>query len=68
MHSDAQLGQYIPLHYHYQMLLDEARMRGFAQAIAYNVLEGARVLELDGNGQNSTLERLKCSLESISCR
>ena len=48
MHSDAQLGQYIPLHYHYQMLLDEARMRGFAQAIAYNVLEGARVLELGG--------------------
>lgn len=27
------LGQFIPLHYHYQMLLDEPRMLGFRSAI-----------------------------------
>ncbi|MDA7951265.1 MAG: methyltransferase domain-containing protein [Pirellulaceae bacterium] len=46
--SDLQLGQYIPLHYHYAMLLDEHRMSSFQQAIQQVVRPGARVLELGG--------------------
>lgn len=42
------LGQYIPLHYHYQMLLDEARMTGFKKAISYLVRDGGTVAELGG--------------------
>ena len=41
-----ELGQFIPLHYHYNMLLDTARMQGFQQAIMRVVPEGAKVLEL----------------------
>ncbi|HSB97806.1 MAG TPA: methyltransferase domain-containing protein [Spongiibacteraceae bacterium] len=50
MHSseDAQLGQFIPLHYHHNMLLDEARMQGFRAALDYAVQPGAKVLELGG--------------------
>jgi predicted RNA methylase len=46
--DDRHLGQYIPLHYHYQMLLDRARVDGFAQALDACVPEGSRVLELGG--------------------
>lgn len=42
------LGQFIPLHYHHNMLLDERRMRGFKDAIEHSVAEGAKVLELGG--------------------
>lgn len=45
---DTLLGQFIPIHYHYQMLTDESRMNGFEAAIAHAVPEGARVLELGG--------------------
>ncbi len=48
MPPETLLGQYIPLHYHYQMLLDEARMRGFTDAIAYSVPVDGRVLDLGG--------------------
>ena len=41
-------GQYIPLHYHFQMLLDRARVRGFREALARRVPQGGRVLELGG--------------------
>ena len=42
------LGQFIPLHYHHNMLMDENRMNAFKAAIAYAVFPGARVLELGG--------------------
>jgi predicted RNA methylase len=42
------LGQFIPLHYHFNMLLDEARMAPFREAIEQVVPAGAKVLELGG--------------------
>lgn len=49
-----QLGQYIPLHYHFNMLADDARMGGFRDAIAAVVPLGGRVLELgSGTGVQS---------------
>ncbi len=45
---ELQLGQYIPMHYHYQMLQDEARMLGFKGAIRSAVPLSGRVLELGG--------------------
>ena len=44
--SAVQLGRFIPQHYHYQMLLDEARMTGFRSALDLVVPTGGRVLEL----------------------
>lgn len=42
------LGQFIPLHYHHNMLMDERRMQGFKAAIETAVFPGAKVLELGG--------------------
>lgn len=42
------LGQFIPLHYHHNMLLDTNRMSNFKAAIDAVVFKGARVLELGG--------------------
>jgi predicted RNA methylase len=42
------LGQFIPLHYHHNMLMDENRMGSFKAAIDHTVFEGAKVLELGG--------------------
>lgn len=42
------LGQFIPVHYHHNMLMDDNRMRGFKRAIDYAVFPGAKVLELGG--------------------
>jgi type I protein arginine methyltransferase len=42
------LGQFIPLHYHYNMLTDEARMAGFKEALEHLVPRGGKVLELGG--------------------
>lgn len=42
------LGQFIPLHYHHNMLKDENRMSNFKAAIGHVVFEGAKVLELGG--------------------
>ncbi|HJV85103.1 MAG TPA: methyltransferase domain-containing protein [Noviherbaspirillum sp.] len=42
------LGQFIPLHYHHNMLMDSRRMQGFKAAIAHAVFPGAKVLELGG--------------------
>ncbi|MRW84738.1 methyltransferase domain-containing protein [Pseudoduganella sp. FT26W] len=42
------LGQFIPVHYHHNMLMDQNRMHGFKSAIAYGVKPGAKVLELGG--------------------
>lgn len=44
--DDAMLGQFIPIHYHYQMLDQEARIGGFEQAIPRVVKPGMKVLEL----------------------
>lgn len=44
----SQLGQYIPLHYHYQMLLDNSRIDGFKAAIQQVVPKDGVVLELGG--------------------
>ncbi len=46
--DDALLGQYIPLHYHGQMLADERRMAPFHEAIAKLVPLGSHVVELGG--------------------
>lgn len=43
-----ELGQFIPLHYHHNMLNDTIRMRGFKEAIDLVVKPGAKVLELGG--------------------
>lgn len=43
-----ELGQFIPLHYHYHMLRDRARMTGFRRAIEACVRPGAKVLEFGG--------------------
>jgi predicted RNA methylase len=46
--GDRELGQFIPLHYHFNMLDDDARTGAFEEAIARTVRPGARVLELGG--------------------
>ncbi len=43
-----ELGQFIPLHYHYNMLNEKARIQGFKQAISATVKPGMKVLELGG--------------------
>lgn len=42
------LGQFIPLQYHHNMLMDSNRMRPFKAAIDHVVKPGAKVLELGG--------------------
>jgi protein arginine N-methyltransferase 1 len=42
------LGQFIPVHYHHNMLMDQQRMHGFKAAIDQVVFPGAKVLELGG--------------------
>ncbi len=42
------LGQFIPVHYHHNMLMDRNRMQNFKAAIDYAVFPGAKVLELGG--------------------
>ncbi|MBS0424934.1 MAG: methyltransferase domain-containing protein [Proteobacteria bacterium] len=43
-----ELGQFIPLHYHHNMLNDDARMNSFKEAIDLVVKPGVKVLELGG--------------------
>lgn len=42
------LGQFIPVHYHHNMLMDDNRMKNFKAAISHAVRPGAKVLELGG--------------------
>lgn len=42
------IGQFIPLHYHHNMLMDEQRMSSFETAIDRVVSPGAKVLDLGG--------------------
>jgi predicted RNA methylase len=46
--TDHELGQFIPPHYHFNMLDDVARTGAFEEAIARTVRPGARVVELGG--------------------
>lgn len=56
------LGQFIPLHYHHNMLTDKNRMDNFKEAIDFTVFEGAKVLELGGGtGVLSCLAAAKAS-------
>lgn len=48
LHDGLELGQFIPLHYHYNMLNDSARVASFRAAIEHVVRPGTRVLELGG--------------------
>ncbi len=48
MSSPEVLGQFIPLHYHYDMLRDNYRMTSFQQAIAATVKAGMTVVDLGG--------------------
>ncbi len=60
--EDHYLGQFIPLHYHHNMLMDANRMSAFKAAIDYAVFEGAKVLELGGGtGVLSCLAASKAS-------
>ena len=66
LHEDAAenhyLGQFIPLHYHHNMLIDENRMLNFKAAIEHIVFEGAKVMELGGGtGVLSCLAAAKAS-------
>jgi predicted RNA methylase len=42
------LGQFIPVHYHHNMLMDQNRMHSFKSAIYHAVKPGMKVLELGG--------------------
>ena len=46
--EENQLGQYIPIHYHYNMLQDHVRVNMFKSAIEANVRPGMHVVELGG--------------------
>jgi type I protein arginine methyltransferase len=46
--NSAVLGQFIPLHYHFNMMRDSPRVLGFKEALEKLVPEGGRVLELGG--------------------
>ena len=46
--SELELGQFIPLQYHFSMLDDVRRTGAFEEAIGHVVAPGARVLELGG--------------------
>ncbi len=46
--TERELGQFIPLHYHYVMLQDTLRVSGFQAAIQARVGVGTRVVELGG--------------------
>ncbi len=48
MTEESQLGQFIPLHYHFLMLQSAPRMQAFKQAITAVVKPGAKVVELGG--------------------
>ena len=47
-HPDYELGRFIPLQYHFNMLDDAGRTGAFEEAVARAVVRGARVLELGG--------------------
>lgn len=60
--ADNLLGQFIPLHYHFQMLEDKTRMDGFKAAIDFLVPDGGKVVDLGaGTGVLSFMAAQKAS-------
>jgi predicted RNA methylase len=49
LNDTKEVGQFIPLHYHFQMLYDQARIAGFRSAINHVVKPGNTVIDL-GSG------------------
>jgi len=60
------LGQYIPLHYHYNMLQDEERVGAFRGAIAMTVNSGMKVVEL-GGGTGILSYLAACQGAEVTC-
>ena len=56
--DELELGQFIPLAYHHAMLLDQARVAAFEEAITKLVRPGATVVELGGG--TGILSHLLC--------
>jgi predicted RNA methylase len=61
--EDHYLGQFIPLHYHHNLLMDANRMGAFKKAIEYAVFKDAKVLELGGG-----TGVLSCLAASKACK
>lgn len=58
--AERELGQFIPLHYHYVMLQDTLRVSGFQAAIKSRVRVGMRVVELGGGTGILSFLAAKC--------
>ncbi|GAB5402477.1 MAG: hypothetical protein Aurels2KO_07080 [Aureliella sp.] len=58
--TERELGQFIPLHYHYVMLQDTLRVSGFQAAIQARVRVGMRVVELGGGTGILSFLAAKC--------
>lgn len=56
VNDERELGQFIPMHYHYQMLADNERVQAFAAAIRSQIRPGQHVVDLgSGTGLMSFL-------------
>ncbi len=66
-HDSRYLGQYIPPHYHFNMLRDSPRMHGFKRAIEILVKPGARVLELGGGTGILSFFAAKAGASKVWC-
>ncbi len=65
--DDSVLGQFIPIHYHYQMLNQEARVGGFEAAIAEVVKPGMKVLELGGGSGVLSFFAARAGASKVYC-
>jgi len=65
--DDAMLGQFIPIHYHYQMLDQEPRIGGFEQAIAAIVKPGMKVLELGAGTGVLSFFAARAGASKVTC-
>ena len=64
--DEKQLGQYIPIHYHYNMLQDELRVSMFKSAIEAYVRPGMHVVELGGGTGILSSFAARCGAQ-VSC-
>ena len=65
--DDATLGQFIPIHYHYQMLDQEPRIAGFEKAIATVVKPGMKVLELGAGTGVLSFFAARAGASKVTC-
>ncbi len=65
--DDSVLGQFIPIHYHYQMLNQEQRIGGFEQAINALVKPGMKVLELGGGTGVLSFFAVRAGASKVYC-